>query len=95
MLITGISQKHSQLRLSVYHLEPASIPSVFYVMPPELLGFVPGFGVTRVCTNLDFHCFLIAEADIKGILSRFRETIFQEEVLITILPQADRIGVHF
>lgn len=90
-----MGQKHSQLRLSVYHLEPASIPSVFYVMPPELLGFVPGFGVTRVCTDLDFYCFLIAEADVKGILSRFRETTFQEEVSITILPQAGRIGVHF
>lgn len=90
-----MGQKHSQLRLSVYHLEPASIPSVFYVTPPELLGFVPGFGVTRVCTDLDFYCFLIAEADVKGILSRFRETTFQEEVSITILPQAGRIGVHF
>lgn len=50
---------------------------------------------SRVCTNLDFHCFLISKADVKGVLSRFRETIFQEEVSVTILPWAGSIGVHF
>ena len=80
---------------TVCHLEPPSIPLMFYVVPPELLGFIPGFVVTGVCTNLDFHCFLTSESDVKGILSTFRETIFQEEVLIIILPRAGRIGVHF
>jgi len=71
---------------TVYHLEPASIPLMLYVVPPELLGFVPGFVVSRVCTNLDFHCFLVSEADGKGVVSKFRETVFQEGVSITILP---------
>lgn len=49
---------------------------MIYVVIPELLRFVPGFLGTRVCTNLDFHCLLTSEADVKGILSRFRETVF-------------------
>lgn len=49
-MIAGISQQHLELRQSVYHLEPASIPLMLYVMPPELLGFVPGFVVTWTST---------------------------------------------
>lgn len=67
---------------------------MIYTVIPELLRFVPRFMGTRACTNLAFHCLLTSEADVKGILSRFRET-FWGKLLITILSGAGRVVVHF